>query len=137
MKTVTARPSTLGLELPKTSLKPRRPAVSLWRPEIVLARSIDQAPGRASVTLATPASGPEAVRTQLESARTLADQLADARQSFGAQAAAARGRAEHASCERERVTATMEAYRAEAALDDVLTGTFREVSALMERRGLR
>jgi hypothetical protein len=35
------------------------------------------------------------------------------------------------------VEATIAAYRAEAALDGVLTGTWRQVSALMEERGLR
>jgi hypothetical protein len=35
------------------------------------------------------------------------------------------------------VSATIAAYRAEATLDDVLTGTWRRVSALMEERGLR
>ena len=52
-------------------------------------------------------------------------------------AADARTRAAEAASTRERVSATIAAYRAEAAMDDVLTGAWRRVSALMEERGLR
>jgi hypothetical protein len=45
--------------------------------------------------------------------------------------------AEQAGSTRERVSATIAAYRAEAALDDALSGTWRRISALMEERGLR
>jgi hypothetical protein len=38
---------------------------------------------------------------------------------------------------RERVSATIDAYRAEGALDDVLSGAWRRMSALMEERGLQ
>ena len=113
------------------------PAIALWKPEIVLATSITSAPGRRRVILADPAARPEALRTQLGAAQSLLASLADARETLGSAAADAHARAEQAGSAREQVSATFAAYRAEAALDDVLTGTWRQVSALMEARGLR
>ena len=55
----------------------------------------------------------------------------------GTAAADAHGRAEQATSTRDRVSATIAAYRAEAALDDVLSGAWRRMSMLMEERGLR
>jgi hypothetical protein len=112
------------------------PAVALWKPEIVLATSIESAPARGRVILADPGAGPEALCTQLGAARSLLASLAEAHEALGGAAAAALARAEEAGSARERVSATFAAYRAEAALDDVLTGTWRQVSALMEARGL-
>jgi hypothetical protein len=89
------------------------------------------------VIVADPAARPEALRTQLGAARSLLASLADAREALGSAAADAQARAGQAGSARERVSATFAAYRAEAALDDVLTGTWRQVSALMEARGLR
>jgi hypothetical protein len=63
--------------------------------------------------------------------------LDEARQTLGTASADARRRAEDAASTRERVSATIAAYRAEAALDDVLSGAWRRMSALMEERGLR
>jgi hypothetical protein len=110
--------------------------VTLWHPEIVLATSISAAPTRPAVVLAEPLARPEAVRSHLDTARSLLASLADARQTLVAAAAAAQGRAAEAASVRERVSATIAAYRVEAKLDDVLTGTWRQVSALLEERGL-
>jgi hypothetical protein len=130
----TPRPGELTT--PKRKLK-TAPAVSLWRPEIVLANSTDVARSRRPVVLAEPGARPEALHTQFDNARSLLASLGKARQTLGAAASAARARAADAGTERDRVSATFAAYRAEAALDDVLTGAWRRVSALMEERGLR
>jgi hypothetical protein len=131
-------PSTRSLDLgsPRRRLK-TSPAVALWRPEIVLATSITAAPARGPVVLAEPAARPDALRTQLGAAHSLLASLADAQQTLGAAAAAAHARAGQAASTQEQVSATMAAYRAEAAFDDALTGTWRQVSALMQARGLR
>ncbi len=131
----TSSSRSLDLAAPRRRLK-TSPAVALWRPEIVLATSITAAPRRA-VALAEPAVRPEALGPQLESARSLLASLADARQALGTAAAEAHRRAEQAGSARERVSATIAAYRAEAALDDALSGSWRRMSALMEERGLR
>jgi hypothetical protein len=112
------------------------PAVVLWRPEIVLATSITAVPARRAVALAEPASRPEALGTQRDTTRSVLATLADARHALGLPAAAHR-RAEEAASTRERVSATIDAYRAEGALDDVLSGAWRRMSALMEERGLQ
>jgi hypothetical protein len=131
----TSRPRPIELATPKRKIKTTA-AVSLWRPEIVLATSID-APKRRPVVLAEPVSRPEALHTQLGAARSLLASLDGARDALGAAAADGRVRAADAATTRDRVSATFAAYRAEAALDDVLTGAWRRVSALMEERGLR
>jgi hypothetical protein len=129
MKASRSRPVTPAGRGAKTS-----PTVTLWQPEIVLATSITAPPTRPAVVLAEPLARPEAVRSHLDSARSLLASLVDARQALAA--AAAQGRAAQAASVRERVSATFAAYRVEAKLDDVLTGTWRQVSALLEERGL-
>jgi hypothetical protein len=131
----TSHPPGLELTSPRRRLK-TSPAVALWRPEIVLATSIT-APPRRAVALAEPALRPEALGPQLDAARSLLASFADARQALGTAAAEAHRRAEQAGSAQERVSATIAAYRAEAALDDALSGTWRRMSALMEERGLR
>ena len=132
----TTRPRSVELSTSRRKLK-TSPAVSLWRPEIVLATSIKTPPARRSVVLAGPAARPDALRTQLGATRSLLASLDEARETLGAAAADAHVRAADATTTRDRVSATFAAYRAEAALDDVLTGAWRRVSALMEERGLR
>jgi hypothetical protein len=132
----TPRQRPLDLAGPRRRLK-TSPAVSLWRPEIVLATSITAAPARRAVVLGEPGVRPEALRVQFGAAGQALTRLGDARQSFGAAAAEARTRAHEATSPRQRVSATFAAYRAEAALDDALTGAWRQMSALMEERGLR
>ena len=130
------RSRSVDLAAPRRRLK-TTPSVSLWRPEIVLATSINAAPTRRAVVLAEPAARPEAIRTQLGATRSLLAGLDGARETLSAVATDARTRAAGAASTRERVSATIAAYRAEAAMDDVLTGAWRRVSALMEERGLR
>jgi hypothetical protein len=113
------------------------PAIALWRPEIVLATSITAAPARRAVALAEPASRPEAIVSQLGTTHSVLATLADARRELGTATADAHRRAEEAPSTRERVSATIAAYRAEAALDDVLSGAWNRMAALMEERGLR
>jgi len=130
------RSRSVDLAAPRRRLK-TTPSVSLWRPEIVLATSINAAPTRRAVVLAEPTARPEAIRTQLGATRSLLAGLDGARETLSAVATDARTRAAGAASTRERVSATIAAYRAEAAMDDVLTGAWRRVSALMEERGLR
>lgn len=138
MNTPSARASLQGLDSPRRSLVRRpSPAVTLWRPDIVLASAAPATPATTAVTLAGPALRPEAVRGQLGNTRMVLDALAAARQTLGAEAAAARVRGEQATTAQARVAAAIETYRAEAALDDVLARTMREVKILMEERGLR
>ena len=137
MKAPRSRSRTPGLELPKRRIKLKESAVALLRPEIVLASKIDPVAHNPVVTLGAPALRPQAVRAQIGTVRSMVSGLTDARQALTASAAAARVRAEQAGTARERVSAAIAAYRAEASLDDVLTGTLRDVTALMEERGLR
>jgi hypothetical protein len=127
------RPRSLDLLPTRRRLK-TPPPVALWRPDIVLATSITATPGRRAVVLGEPTARPEALHTQLGTARSLLATLAEARQLL--EAAPIDGH-DRAVSTRERVSATIAAYRAEARLDDVLAGTWRQVSALMEERGLR
>jgi hypothetical protein len=127
------RPRSLDL-LPNRRRLKTPPAVALWRPDIVVATSITATPGRRPVVLGEPAARPEALHTQLGTARSLLATLAEARQLLGTATVDGHDRA---ASTRERVSATIAAYRAEARLDDVLAGTWRQVSALMEERGLR
>lgn len=110
--------------------------VMLWRPEIVLAHTIGPSAPGPGVTIAGPADRPAAVGARIEAAQSLLSSLTEARATLGVQAAQAQTRIRGARSTRERVTATMASYRVEAALDDVLSGTLRKVTALMEDRGL-
>ena len=119
----------------------RRPdtksAITPWHPDIVIATTMASASPRPAVVVPEPGVRPEAVGARLGTARTLLAALAEARETLGAAAAEAELRAADARSTRERVSATIAAYRAEAVLDGVLTGTWRHVSALMQERGLR
>ncbi|HEV8615791.1 MAG TPA: hypothetical protein VGU22_09895 [Methylomirabilota bacterium] len=136
MDTQRARSSS-SLDLPRRRLKTLGTGVTLWRPQIVLATAIDPVAPTAPVALAGPALRPEAVQTRATAARSRLGSLNDARQTLGARLVTARARVEQAASMRERVEATMHAYRVERSLDNVLTGTLREVTAMMEERGLR
>jgi hypothetical protein len=129
-----SRSRSRNLALPRHRV-PSPSAVTLWRPEVVLATSVTAPPSR-PVVLAEPPVRPEALCSHLDSARSLLASLAQARETLLAAAVQAQGRAARAGSTRERVSATIAAYRVEAELDDVLTGTWRRVSALMEERGL-
>ena len=132
----TPRSRTLDLGSSRRRLK-TSPAVSLWKPQIVLATPIDVVPTQHAVIAGEPSARPEALRARLGATQSLLAHLDSARESLTAASAGARARAAEATSTREHVSATIAAYRAEAALDDVLTGAWRRVSALMEERGLR
>jgi hypothetical protein len=111
--------------------------VVLWRPEIVLAASTARIERAPTVIVAEAVHRPESVRARLGAVQSILGRLAEARESLGAEAASAQARAIEAASERERVSATMDTYRVEAALDDLLTVTSSQVSLLMKERGLR
>jgi hypothetical protein len=109
--------------------------VVLWRPRIVVAPNLEAATTRRRrVTLEALAS-PAAAATRLGTADSVLRSLADASASL-AMAADARARAAKAQSARDRVVAAMTAYRLEASFDQTLAGTYRQVTELMEERGL-
>jgi hypothetical protein len=108
--------------------------VVLWRPRLVVAPTLEAAvTQRRRVTVEALASPAAAIR--LETAQSVLGSLADARASL-ARAADARARAAEAESARERVVAAMAAYRLEASFEQTLAGTYRQVTELMEERGL-
>src|SRR5437773_3060425 len=124
--------------------KPRRAAeqprvkaptsdVVLWRPSIVLASRIEAPARRKPVTLAAPTAHPDSGEPRIVGSIF---SLADAGATLAARAAEARARATEAASARERVSAAIAAYRLEASFDQALTGAYRQVTALMEERGL-
>lgn len=122
----------MGSKQRDKSVRTATSGVVLWRPEVVLA-TVSGGAQRPKVRLAEPTLRPESIRARVETAQTILGSLADARQ----QLAAAHARGTAAQTERERVAATIGAYRAEAELDEVLTQTSSQVSLLMKERGLR
>jgi hypothetical protein len=115
----------------------RTPSVIVWRPEVVLAGGIAKPERRLPVTIAEPHQRPESVRARVETAQSVFDTLAGARESLTSRLTLAQDRARTAQTERDRVSATIDAYRLEAKLDEVLTVTSTQVSMLMKERGLR
>ncbi len=136
MHTITS-PAAPMIDTPKKSLRTRRPSIELWRPGIVLAHAQRPVTPRPGIALGEPALRPDAVRAQIEATRTLLASLEETRSALGAEAAAAEDRVRAAESEAERVTAMMETYRVKTRLDDALRGAYREITALMEERGLR
>jgi hypothetical protein len=130
-KTTTARPAadSRRIKIPKND-------VILWAPRLVVAPTLEAATTtrRRRVTLEALAS-PVAAATRLDAADAVLGSLADARASL-ARAADARARAAEADSARERVVAAMTAYRLEETFDQRLAGTYRQVTELMEDRGL-
>jgi hypothetical protein len=121
---------------------PKRPVlrpsgVVIPRGDIVLSSRRRPVVPRPRVTIAGPGLRPDATALRIEAARSALQTLTEARDGFVARAAAARERVRVAPDERGRVAAMAETYRAEAALDETLKKTLREVTALMEERGLR
>lgn len=119
------------------SVRTPSPGVVLWRPTVVVAPSVAGAQVRPAVRVAEPQHRPESMRVRVETARSVLDSLADARRTLASGMTVAQDRAATAATERERVSATIQAYRFEAALDEVLTMTSTQVSLLMKERGLR
>jgi hypothetical protein len=124
--------------------KTRRPAdqsrvktpssdVILWQPNIVLASRVEAPARRKPVTLAAPTAQPESGEPKIVGSIF---SLAGAGAVLAARAAETRARSAEADSDRERVSAAMAAYRLEASFDEALTGAYRQVTALMEERGL-
>jgi len=132
-----ARHMSQIIESPTTPITTRASGISLWRPDIVLPKTIVPAPERPKVTIAEPGHRPEAVRAQVEATRSLLDSLADARQAFRSRTAEFNQAAAGGASERDRVTTIIETYRAKGALDEALRGTLRRASTMMDTRGLR
>jgi hypothetical protein len=109
--------------------------VILWCPRIVVAPTLEAADTRRRPVTLEALASPAAAATRLDNAQSVLGSLADARASL-ARAADARARAAEAESARERVTAAMTAYRLEASFDQMLVGTYRQVTDLMEERGL-
>jgi hypothetical protein len=107
----------------------------LWRPEIVLPEP--PIAYRRIVIPGEPALRPDATRAQVDSTRSALEALAGKREALSTRAAYAEARVRDAATDQERVAAVFETYRVESALDDVLTGTMRELTSLMKARGLR
>jgi hypothetical protein len=107
--------------------------VVLWQPNIVLASRIDAPARRKPVTLAAPMAQPESGEPRIVGSIF---SLAGAGALLAARAAETQARTAQADSERERVSAAMAAYRLEASFDQALTGAYRQVTALMEERGL-
>jgi hypothetical protein len=123
------------LETPKKSLKPGASRITPWRPEITRApTSLVAVP---AVTVGEPALRPDAVRAHLEATRALLRGLTEAATATDLSVRAQETTRQPSATERERVRGTIEAYRLEVRLDDVLRGALRQVTALMEERGLR
>lgn len=109
--------------------------LALWRPQILTPPTLTRVSPR--VLIAEPGLRPDAVRVQVDAARTALASLAEAGDALRASADAAEARTVTATTERERVTAVFDTYRLKTALDEVLRSTLRQVSGLMEERGLR
>jgi len=123
------------LDTPKKNLRTKPSPIALWRPEIVLPER--PLAHRSIVLSGEPTVRPEATRVQLDSTRTVLSALAEKRETLRARAALAEARVRDAVTDQERVSAVLETYRVESALDDVLTGTMKQLTSLMKDRGLR
>ena len=123
------------LDTPKKNLRTKPSPIALWHPEIVL----PEAPiaHRSLVVAGEPRLRPEATRAQLDSTRTVLAALAEKREALSVRAAQAEAHVRDAATDEARVSAMFETYRVESALDDVLTGTMKQLSSLMKDRGLR
>ena len=126
------------LDTPKSGLRTPPSGVTLWRPDLVLAdRKQRVSPPRRLVMPGEPAFRPEAVRAQVDAAKALLRAFTEAHETLEAQATRAEACGQGALSDRERVYAAMETYRVKAEMDDVLAGTLRRMTALMEGRPLR
>ena len=123
------------LDTPKKNLRTKPSPIALWRPEIVLPER--PLAHRSIVLSGEPTVRPEATRVQLDSTRTMLSALAEKRETLRVRAALAEARVRDAVTDQERVSAVFETYRVESALDDVLTGTMKQLTSMMKDRGLR
>ena len=134
MNTPLSGPSR-DLDAPKKSFRTTPSPIALWRPEIVLPER--PLAHRSIVMAGEPSLRPEATRAQIDGTRTVLSALAQKREVLTARAAEAQARVRDAATDQERVSAMFETYRVESALDDVLTGTMKQLASLMKERGLR
>jgi hypothetical protein len=123
------------VDTPKRNLRTRPSPIELWRPDIVLPER--PAAYRVIVTPGEPALRPEATRAQLDTTRALLAELSEKREALRRRASDAEARVREAVTDSERVSAMFETYRVESALDEVLTGTMKQLTAIMKDRGLR
>jgi len=137
MDSAFVRYRTRTLETPRRTLKPPSSGIVLWKPGIVLADRIAPVTRRPVVAVAEPSARPPAVRSQVGATRSLLGSLAQAREALDRAVQAAEAAGREARSDASRVTAATETYRAQATLDDVLTTAFRQLTVLMEERGLR
>ena len=126
---------TRDVDTPKKNLRTRPSPIELWRPDIVLPER--PTAHRSIVTPGEPGLRPEATRAQLDSARNLLATLTRERETLRVRASEAEARVRDAVTEREHVAAMFETYRVGSALDDMLTGTMKQLTTLMKDRGLR
>jgi hypothetical protein len=137
MNIVDPRQDLFAHDATRPGVAPRSSGLTLWAPEIVLAKVIEPASDRRGVLPGEPGLRPAAVKVQIEAAYTLLETLTERGERLGQRAAAAEARAVGASTERERVTAVIESYRVKSQLDDLLRGTTRKLTALVQERGLK
>ena len=134
----------LALPLQGVMRKTRRPAdqprvktpspdIILWQPDIVLASRVEAPARRKRVTLAAPTAQPESGEPRIVGSIF---SLAGTGAVLAARAAETQARSAEAYSERERVSAAITAYQLEASFDQALTGAYRQMTALMEERGL-
>jgi hypothetical protein len=126
-----------NLETPRRTLKSPSSGVVLWKPGIVLADRITPVTRRPIVAVAEPHARPSAVRSQVGATRSLLGSLANARAALDRAVEVAETAGRETGTDAARVTAAAETYRAQAKFDDVLITAFRQLTALMEERGLR
>jgi len=137
MEITSPHPTQSVLDFSRQAPKPRASGIALWRPEIVVPRAGTPVRRSPRVVIAEPGLRPEAVRAKIEATQSLLFSMAEAQHAVGLRAAAAETRAATAGSPGERVAAVMEAYRINAALDDVLRNTLQRARTLLEERGLR
>ena len=137
MDSAFSRSRTRALETPRRTLKSPSSGVILWKPGIVLADRIAPVTRRPVVAVAEPSARPPAVRSQVGATRSLLGSLEQARAALDRAVEVAEAAGREARSDAARVTAATETYRAQAKFDDVLTTAFRQLTALMEERGLR
>ena len=113
--------------------KPAPSGVILWRPDVVLPSALTRIELPSRVTVAEPLHRPESVKARMDAAWSVLGSLADARRELGTRIAAAEARALEARSARERVSAAIHRYRAEAALNEVLSVTSNQMAALLNR----
>lgn len=132
------KPAGQRLDTPKASVKSPASGITLWQPELVLAdRKQRVSPPRRLVMPGEPAFRPEAVRAQVDEAQSLLRSFSEARAELQERATRADLRGQSATTDQERVFAAMETYRVKAELDDMLKGTMRKMTALLEGRSVR